>query len=84
MNNNTIEKKSIIYLVPILILLLCGCQSAGKKIENPIIDGYYADPSIVFHDNHYYIYATKDPWGGNDLAVFETTDFKNFTLHEIN
>ena len=28
--------------------------------------------------------ATIDPWGGEELAVFSTTDFLNFTRHHIN
>jgi len=84
MNKNAMKKAAKLYLVHILILLFYGCQSADKKIGNPINDGYYADPSIVFHDEYYYIYATKDPWGANDLVVLRTSDFKNFTSHEIN
>lgn len=79
-----IRKDTFLILISVLILSLYGCQTENVKVENPIIEGYYADPSIVFHNGHYYIYATKDPWGGNDLAVFETSDFKNFTSHKIN
>lgn len=83
--NNSRKKKSVYsFLIPFFILFLVGCESEKVIIKNPIIDGYYADPSIIFHDGLYYIYATKDPWGGDDLAVFETSDFRNFTTHEIN
>lgn len=68
----------------VISLSLCTCRSDFSSITNPILEGYYADPSIVFHDNHYFIYATRDPWGGNDLAVFETSDFRNFESHTIN
>jgi beta-xylosidase len=66
------------------MLILIGCESKVERTNNPVLEGYYADPSIVFEDSTYYIYATKDPWGGNDLAVFETRDFKNFKAHSLN
>ncbi len=65
------------------IVLLYGCQSGNEVIKNPILQGYYADPSIVYYEGQYYIYATKDPWGGDDLAVFKTADFKSFTSCNI-
>jgi len=73
-------------LTVLLTLFLVACESKTKTTEiiNPIIEGYYADPSIIYHDGAYYIYATKDPWGGDDLAVFETTDFTHFVSHSIN
>ncbi|HRO70345.1 MAG TPA: hypothetical protein PK951_08195, partial [Chitinophagaceae bacterium] len=59
---------------------ICACVIACNQIvktteeseiiSNPIIDGYYADPSIVKEGDSWFIYATKDPWGGEDLAVF--------------
>jgi len=66
-----------------LLVFLClygklYCQGDRHIISNPVIDGYYADPSIIKVDNTFYIYATKDPWGGNELAVFETKDFKTW------
>ncbi|MXN92176.1 family 43 glycosylhydrolase [Flavobacterium sp. Sd200] len=59
-----------------------GSNDVG--ITNPIIDGYYADPTIVKHNDIYYIYATIDPWGGEELAVLTTKDFKDFTKEHIN
>lgn len=73
---------------------ICACVIACNQIvktteeseiiSNPIIDGYYADPSIVKEGDSWFIYATKDPWGGEDLAVFETKDFKQFASHQLN
>jgi len=79
-------KKILPFLIIGEILILCfsGCKSGKVKITNPIVDGYYADPSIICDKGVYYIYATKDPWGGNDLAVLETSDFIHFTSHKIN
>ena len=69
----------------ILAAALMGCkEKEAVRTANPIMDGYFADPSIVLSDGVYYLYATKDPWGGEDLAVFSTTDFVHFTPHTLN
>ncbi|MCB9249444.1 MAG: family 43 glycosylhydrolase [Ignavibacteriales bacterium] len=78
----------ILLLIFILSLFFLSCsQSNSNKtnhITNPIIKGYFADPTIVKNDGNYIIYATIDPWGGEELAVFETKDFKNFSRKHIN
>lgn len=79
----------ITYLLPIMLMAACATpqkkQSAHNKlITNPIIDGYFADPTIVKETDTFYIYATIDPWGGDELAVFTTTDFTSFERHSIN
>jgi arabinoxylan arabinofuranohydrolase len=51
---------------------------------NPILPGYYADPSVVQHDGNYYLYATLDPWGGETLGCWSSEDFTNWTFHELN
>lgn len=52
--------------------------------ENPIIDGYFADPSIVVDEGVFYIYATVDPWGGDSLALFKSNDFKDWERVSLN
>jgi len=59
-------------------------KAAEAVITNPIIDGYYADPTVVKHNGDYYIYATIDPWGADDLAVLVTKDFKTFKKEKLN
>jgi arabinoxylan arabinofuranohydrolase len=51
---------------------------------NPILPGYYADPSIVQDGGKTYIYATLDPWGGETLGCWESPDFKNWTYQVLN
>jgi arabinoxylan arabinofuranohydrolase len=51
---------------------------------NPIIPGYFADPSLVQHDGKFYVYATLDPWGGDTLGCWESDDFKNWTYRVLN
>jgi hypothetical protein len=51
---------------------------------NPILPGYFADPSLVQHEGKFYLYATIDPWGGRTLGCWESGDFKNWTFRELN
>jgi beta-xylosidase len=51
---------------------------------NPIAPGYFADPSVLEHDGRYYLYATLDPWGGETLGCWESTDFANWTYRSLN
>lgn len=55
-----------------------------KGASNPILPGYFADPSVVVEGGKFYIYATFDPWGFDHLACWESSDFKNWTLRELN
>ena len=76
--------KNYFFFIVIAICFFSCTSKEQVKISNPIVDGYYADPSIVFYEGKYYIYATIDPWGSNELAVFETTDFRQFEQKYIN
>ncbi len=55
-----------------------------RGLANPILPGYFADPSIVSTGGSHFIYATLDPWGGDRLGCWESTDFKNWTFHTLN
>jgi beta-xylosidase len=76
------------YIKRLAVVLLAGsCFSANAQenfIANPIVKGYYADPTIIKDKGAYYIYATIDPWGAKELGVLETKDFKNFVVKHIN
>ncbi len=58
----------------------------GYRTEsgNPIIPGYFADASFVEHQGLYYIYATQDPWGGEKLGCWSSSDLKNWSYHDLN
>lgn len=57
----------------------------AQQIKNPLFNGFYAaDPTIVNYKGTFYIYATEDPWGGKELAVFETKDFVHYQRRHIN
>ncbi|MBC2604755.1 family 43 glycosylhydrolase [Pelagicoccus albus] len=61
-------------------------QGSGEEANsaNPILPGYYADPSIVSYQGKHYIYATLDPWGGETLGCWESDDFQDWTYRELN
>lgn len=61
-------------------------QTPGRTphCANPILPGYFADPSIVQESAATYIYATLDPWGDKTLGCWESTDFKNWTYRVLN
>lgn len=63
---------------------LVHCNTRTNIISNPICDGYYADPSIIRFSDTYYIYATIDPWGGEELGVLASRDFINWEQKHIN
>jgi len=77
-------KEICLFLILLGSSVLCKGQNKSNAISNPIVSGYYADPAIVKHDNAYYIYATIDPWGGEELAVLESKDFKSWEIKHIN
>lgn len=67
-----------------IVILISSCHN-GQKISNPLFNGFYAaDPSIINYEGSFYIYATIDPWGGDELAVFVTKDFNNWEQKHIN
>ncbi len=51
---------------------------------NPILPGYYGDPSLVQFEGRNFLYATLDPWGDKTLGCWESTDFKNWTYRALN
>ena len=61
-----------------------GLAWDSPNADNPILPGYYADPSLVQHDGQNYIYATLDPWGGRTLGCWQSTDFKNWNYRVLN
>lgn len=77
------------------LVLLLGCLLAVGPVfaadtwnaphaANPILPGYFADPSLVQHEGKHYLYATLDPWGGRTLGCWESADFKHWTYRELN
>src|SRR3972149_429846 len=82
------------YLFPLLFTAFIAISSCtnktgkspadDKSLKNPVIPGYYADPTMVIHEGKYYIFVTIDPWGGSELALWESENFKDWTFHRLN
>jgi len=53
-------------------------------MANPVLPGYYADPSVLQYAGKVYFYATIDPWGGRTLGCWESSDFRNWTYRVLN
>lgn len=79
--------RNVILYFTAFLLMACGSQNKQDSfviLQNPIIPGYFADPSIVEHKGKFYMYATADPWGGNFLSCWESDDFRNWTFNKLN
>ncbi|MCX2492739.1 family 43 glycosylhydrolase [Pedobacter sp. PF22-3] len=82
------------YLKQFILFLLCStfqivlAQSAKEAVlhGNPIIPGYFADPTVKKFGDTYYIYATTDGNGGGfgPAQVWTSKDFVNWTMQDMN
>lgn len=61
-----------------------GVSWRAPHAGNPILPGYFADPSILQLPNETMIFATEDPWGGEDLGCWSSHDFTHWTLCNLN
>ncbi|SFU69865.1 Glycosyl hydrolases family 43 [Pustulibacterium marinum] len=79
-------KKITVYLmISIVSFSFFQCKDHKEvTIKSPIIEGDFADPSIVKYEGKFYVYATMDPWGGEELAVFESSDLLNWEQKHLN
>ena len=80
-----------IYLVAAFLLLGAVSGFARKKPDtpgtgNPVIPGYFADPTIKKFGDTYYMYATTDGSGAGfgPAQVWTSKDFVNWTLMPMN
>lgn len=51
---------------------------------NPLLPGYFADPSIIRYRGEWFIYSTIDPWGGETLGLWRSRDFRNWSFSTPN
>ncbi|MFT3829128.1 MAG: family 43 glycosylhydrolase [Opitutaceae bacterium] len=65
-------------------LLPAAPSATTPHSSNPILPGYYADPSFLEVSGHFYVYATLDPWGGDKLGCWESTDLRSWTYRTLN
>lgn len=76
--------KTKFVLICLGVICLFSAIAQERSNGNPIIPGYYADPCIIQHENTFYLYATLDPWGGDDLGLWESSDLVNWKLIPLN
>jgi arabinoxylan arabinofuranohydrolase len=59
----------------------------SPKAANPLLPGYFADPTIIEDKGTFYVYATSDMPSWNDitkLAVWSSKDFVNWKCQYLN
>jgi arabinoxylan arabinofuranohydrolase len=59
-------------------------QASLKTYNNPVLDGLYADPEVLYSEKtgRFYIYPASDGfngWSGNYFKVFSSPDLVNWT-----
>lgn len=84
-------KNKFLTILTLALALTVQANAQGRNekmpdtfITNPLLPGYYADPSLVQHDGKYYLYVTIDPWGNDYLACWVTDDFVNWEYNSLN
>jgi beta-xylosidase len=65
--------------------LLAAADAPAPRWEspgdgNPLIPGYFADPSIVRDGGKWYLYATIDPWGDDRLGMWTSTNGRDWSF----
>jgi beta-xylosidase len=66
------------------VALPAAPAATAPHSSNPILPGYYADPSFLEFSGRYFIYATLDPWGGDTLGCWESADLRIWTFRTLN
>jgi arabinoxylan arabinofuranohydrolase len=52
--------------------------------RNPLLPGYFADPSIVRDGKTTFIFATIDPWGGDQLGMWQSDNGRDWRFSKPN
>lgn len=80
-------------VLSLVIGLLCGNSLFAQQkaynalgAGNPVLPGYFADPTVKKFGDTYYIYATTDGNGGGfgPSQVWSSKDFVNWSLQDMN
>ncbi len=82
-------KKNFLFLTLSLITLLSCNQKAKQNTEevtseNPIVEGWYADPEGIIFDNEYWVFPTYSAPYDEQIFMdaFSSPDLINWTKHE--
>jgi len=79
--------KFFIVTLAAALFVSCGTKNGLQptvELQNPIIPGYFADPTIVEHDGKFYLYVTADPWGADFLSCWVSDNFRDWTFQTLN
>ena len=83
---------TILFLLSITIYQLTACSTTKEQQQeglqaqevvhsgNPILPGDFADPSVLVHQDTFYIYATT----GSEATVWYSPDFREWKLTTLN
>lgn len=74
----------LLALLPFAVLRAGDVAGFAPHSGNPVLPGYYADPSVAQFEGKFYAYATLDPWGDETLGCWESADFKHWTYRVLN
>lgn len=80
----TISKFTTPILAAVSTLVAADLPGQAPHSGNPILPGYYADPSIVQNGGKYFIYATLDPWGGDTLGRCSSGRYLTRKMNDVN
>lgn len=81
------------YISILFLAIVLSAHATGGKVQynsigvgNPIIPGYFADPTIRKFGDMYYLYSTTDGNGGGKgpSQVWVSKDFVNWTMMPMN
>ncbi|MDJ1501539.1 family 43 glycosylhydrolase [Xanthocytophaga agilis] len=81
--NTSFSKGTVSYVVKISGQQPITFTTKALETHNPVLDGLYADPDIIYAEKtgKYYIYPTSDGftnWSGNYFNVFSSSDLVNW------
>jgi len=87
MNRRALGWVAVLALVPAAGVLRAetpvGAWNA-PHMANPVLPGYFADPSVLQVGGTITLYATLDPWGDRTLGCWQSVDFKHWSYHPLN
>ncbi len=72
------------------LLALAAAPAFGRDgaldpgMRNPLLPGYFADPSIVRDGDEWFVFATIDPWGADTLGLWRSRNFRDWTFETPN
>ena len=77
-------RMALISLAAVATVAAAPSGPLAPGARNPLLPGYFADPSIVRYRGEWFVYATQDPWGGETLGLWRSRDFRNWTFSTPN